>query len=1023
VNAFLESLAVWLVDFLALSTVLLAGSLLLRLVLRQPASRVALAWGTWLGVAAIALLAALPDWPRYGVSEWARLWPRPASASQPEANLPAVEVLVQRSPPVLIEAEAVTAVDPATGPTKSAEPPWPAGQMPLSHWALSLWLATAALALGWIALGLAQARRLIARATKAPGWAQQELSRIVGSRRRLPGLWSSHSVTSAVALGARRPQIVLPGESVVESNSAAVRAALAHEWAHIRHGDLWLLALERLLLPLLMLHPLFWWLRRSARLDQELLADAAAAGDRPVEYAEALLAWAQAARPPRHAVAALSMWEHPSTLSRRVSMILNSKQPLASRPGRWWLAALALLLAPAIIGLSLLTLRPLTAQDEVARPPVAAPAERDPAALPAPPSGPVTHIQLSLVAMSVSREKLAAAEATLEDLIAEATESHCRREGGLIVADVGSAESGRLEVALKERNAVEILSRPEIQTLDGQEAVIHIGGEVPVLQVEETVNGKRQQRIEVKEFGTRIVIKPQLVKEHPEQVRLEIVAEQKKLLPAAGKGDDGQPRGVPGLVSHKFTLHTNASFGGHLLVADSPADKAQLASAGKEQLLLVVRPSKVMREVAQIYTDPAAGDRARASRRAGSAREGEPGGDEAARLRQSLRAAEAERAAHSAEIAALKRQLEVLKQQLAKHAPTNVGSGATIQFNFKHAPWRDVLEWYAKQSNLSLATDVLPPGTFNYTDEEKHTTAAALDILNAVLLSKGYVLARNGRMLRVFNLDEGAVPESWRHTSDKGTQADSDRVTQVYYLQYAISDALARILTETLAGTKADARVVGEARTNALIVSARQDQLAEVRKLIEALDRPDPRGGPQAAQPAAQAPTPTLDRSLLKAELDEARLEVERAQKDFARVQQLHAAKAVSQEQMDLKLFELERAKIQLRKAEAKLQAPATSAQPAAVLPPAPGSDETQVRLLELELEEAKLGLAEAESELQRVAELREKSPGVISQAELRKLQFQADRAKIQYQKVMVRLESAKERLQPKGPAASERPR
>ena len=48
------------------------------------------------------------------------------------------------------------------------------------------------------------------------------------------------------ALGAWRPHILLSARSVAEKNIAGVRAALAHEWAHIRHGDLWLLALERL---------------------------------------------------------------------------------------------------------------------------------------------------------------------------------------------------------------------------------------------------------------------------------------------------------------------------------------------------------------------------------------------------------------------------------------------------------------------------------------------------------------------------------------------------------------------------------------------------------------------------------------------------------------------------------------------------------------------------------------------------------------------------------------------------------
>jgi len=44
---------------------------------------------------------------------------------------------------------------------------------------------------------------------------------------------------------------------------------LAHEWAHIRHAICGMLALERLLVPLLAVHaPWFWWLRARSGLDQ-----------------------------------------------------------------------------------------------------------------------------------------------------------------------------------------------------------------------------------------------------------------------------------------------------------------------------------------------------------------------------------------------------------------------------------------------------------------------------------------------------------------------------------------------------------------------------------------------------------------------------------------------------------------------------------------------------------------------------------------------------------------------------------
>ena len=112
-------------------------------------------------------------------------------------------------------------------------------------------------------------------------------------------------MATAVAIGIWRPTILLSA-ALAANNSrgltapgapgdpgSTLRAALAHEWAHVRNRDLWLLALGRYLLLVLYAHPLFWWLRRAVRNDQECLADAAAAGPSRHDYAEELLRWAR----------------------------------------------------------------------------------------------------------------------------------------------------------------------------------------------------------------------------------------------------------------------------------------------------------------------------------------------------------------------------------------------------------------------------------------------------------------------------------------------------------------------------------------------------------------------------------------------------------------------------------------------------------------------------------------------------------------------------------------------------------
>ncbi len=129
---------------------------------------------------------------------------------------------------------------------------------------------------------------------------------------------------------------------------------------HIRNGDLRQLAVLRLLLPVLYLHPLYWWMRRRVRLDQELLADGAASGPDRIAYAETLLAWARSTagrRPDRYA-GALALTERPSELHRRIAAILDpSWDPEPRCPTIWRTSAWGLVLLAAF-GLSFATLRP-----------------------------------------------------------------------------------------------------------------------------------------------------------------------------------------------------------------------------------------------------------------------------------------------------------------------------------------------------------------------------------------------------------------------------------------------------------------------------------------------------------------------------------------------------------------------------------------------------------------------------------------------------------------------------------------
>ena len=78
-----------------------------------------------------------------------------------------------------------------------------------------------------------------------------------------------------------------------------------------------------------------------------------------------------------------------------------------------------------------------------------------------------------------------------------------------------------------------------------------------------------------------------------------------------------------------------------------------------------------------------------------------------------------------------------------------------LTFNFRETEWLDVLDWFARQAKLSLVVNTAPPGTFTYSDSKAYTPVEALDLLNGVLVTRGFTLIRRERMLICIDLSEG----------------------------------------------------------------------------------------------------------------------------------------------------------------------------------------------------------------------------------------------------------------------------
>jgi hypothetical protein len=394
----LDTIAYWLIDYFAAATVLLLIVGAAQRAIKQPARRLALHWGTLIGLAVLVFLCVLPGWPRIDITGVARaipeswseptlrvsspsvdpgdgpLEPAPVDSpvtrfsGQPSFESPGQSALL--SPEVSrvaapSEAAAVVPV-PRVAPLPSA---------PATFWhrlsnydlgpfrifALAIFTLGCVLTAFRVIHGVFAARRVRLTAARAPRSVVAELQKLVG-KRPCPDLLVSRSHPIPIVIGALRPKILLPPQFAETERPDDCRSVLAHELAHIQNGDLWLLTLDRWLLPLFWMHPLYLRLRRSLRDDQELLADSfAASHSSRTDYADMLVRWARrlvAEKQARQLAAAVGVWDRPTRLHDRISRLLHPSQRLELCCPRVWRmgSLLALIALPTL--LSTATVRP-----------------------------------------------------------------------------------------------------------------------------------------------------------------------------------------------------------------------------------------------------------------------------------------------------------------------------------------------------------------------------------------------------------------------------------------------------------------------------------------------------------------------------------------------------------------------------------------------------------------------------------------------------------------------------------------
>ena len=371
-NSWSKLLQWWLLDYQLVATLLLVAGLFAVRLLRQPAQRVAIGWAVSPALILLCGAILLPDWPRWHLRQSVPPTPQTATSAAITGaanDRPLPFDGFRANKPAIVSSSPNRAAAPIEAKLANFGPrnPEHSTALPLPG---VLFLTGMGIVFLWLAFGYIEAIRLCVASAPPPVRLREQLAEVVDGKSPVPRLRLSGRVHNAVALGILQPTILLPAALAEKADEKSLRAVLAHEVAHIRNRDLWLLGLLRILQVVLFANPFYWVFRYSIRSSQEEVADAVAAERRGQDYADGLIGWMRQVTTPgrMRAVPAVGIWEKTSEIRRRITMLIDEKFIVQTRVSRSWRVGVTVFAGAAAFGVSLLTLRPASASNVMQAP-------------------------------------------------------------------------------------------------------------------------------------------------------------------------------------------------------------------------------------------------------------------------------------------------------------------------------------------------------------------------------------------------------------------------------------------------------------------------------------------------------------------------------------------------------------------------------------------------------------------------------------------------------------------------------
>ena len=170
-----------------------------------------------------------------------------------------------------------------------------------------------------------------------------------------------------------------------------------------------------------------------------------------------------------------------------------------------------------------------------------------------------------------------------------------------------------------------------------------------------------------------------------------------------------------------------------------------------------------------------------------------------------------------------------------KTTPAASPAKGEMRLNFQNASLADVLNYLSEAAGLIILQDAPVAGSVNVVSKQPVSVEDAIDLVNSVLIDKGYTAIRNGRILKI-------VARTGAQKLDIPVMSGSDptqiprkdgMVTQILPVRYVDATKLVENLRPLLS---ADATLNANEASNALLLADTQTNIHRIAEIVHALD-------------------------------------------------------------------------------------------------------------------------------------------------------------------------------------------